>query len=406
MGTRRQQRRGHRRPRPVPGYLGRCPQRRYPRRRHHLSPVLGLGWLGDPRRHLPGPVSAVADASRGHLFQAGLPLPRHLLRLNAARGRLDVRDPWRLAGRRPVDQQPGRDGRRLHRSQRYPGRRRRHPRLFDGVHDLHGPPVAHHRVPDDRNLHAHGRCRRRRRRPGGGRQLPSGRPHNHVADPRGRGHAHGRLGAHDGDRDGRQGRGSRGRDSLRPRPDFADARRRLHGHGPHEPARLLRLRGRQARVPHGYWPHDHPGDRGLVPVRGDRRALVGYCCVPGRDDLPSHAGHHRRRVGLPREPLRGSSGPAALLRVVPGGRHRGRYRRIRCPVPDGHPHGYFLDPGTHGYRRCQARHRLDDHRRRVPGIPALRFSTRIRDDDAPPPDPLARPHLCGEHPGSVFYADR
>ena len=29
-----------------------------------------------------------------------------------------------------------------------------------------------------------------------------------------------RLGAHDGDRDGRQGRGPRGRDRLRPRPDI------------------------------------------------------------------------------------------------------------------------------------------------------------------------------------------
>ena len=374
MGARHQQRRGHRRPRPVPRHLGRCSRRRHPRRRHHLRPVLGPGRFGDPRRHLPGPVPAVADASRGHLFQAGLPLPRHFLRLDAARGRLDLRDPRRLAGRRPVNQQPGCHGRRLHRPQRHPGRRRRHPRLLDGVHDLHGPPVAHHGIPNDRDLHAHGWRGRRRGRRGRGRQLPPGRPHNHVTDPRGCRHAHGRLGTHDGDCDGRQGRRSRGRDSLRSRPDVADARCRLHGHGPHEPARLLRLRGRQARVPHGYRPHNHPGDRRLVHVRHDWRALVGYRRVPGRNGVPPHAGHHRRRVGLPREPLRGPSGPAALLRVVPGGRHRRGPRRIRHPVPDWHPHGYLLDSGAHGYRRCQTHHRLDDHRHRLPAVPALRFS--------------------------------
>ena len=317
---------------------------------------------------------------------------------------MDVRDPGRVPGRRPVHEQPGCHGRRFHRPQRRSGRRRRHPRLLDGVHDLHGSPVAHHGVADDRDLHPHGRCRRRRRRPRGGRQLPPGRAHYYVADPRRRSHADGRFRPHDGDRDGGQGRGSRGRDRLRPRPRLAHARRRLDRHGPHEPARLLRLRGRQARVPHGHWSHDPPGDRGLVDVRPDRRPLVGCRGRARRDRVPTDPGHYRGRVGVAREPLRRPRGPAALLRVLPGRGDRRGPRGLRPPVAHGHPHRDFVDAGPHGPGRREALARVRADRPRVPHRAALRCARRIGRHDAPAAHPPARARRCGEHPGSVLHA--
>ena len=134
-------------------------------------------------------------------------------------------------------------------------------------------------------------------------------------------------------------------------------------------------------------------------------ALVGCRRCPGRDRVPPDPGHHRGRMGIAREPLRRPLGPAALLRVLPGGGDRRGPRGLWPPVAHGHSHRDFVDPGPHGPGRREALARVRVDRPRVPPGPSLHSPGRIVRHDAATAHPPARAQCCGEHPGSVLRAD-